>query len=179
MYANSRRIAALLVLLATLFALVVWFGTVGPAPALGSYPGNDAIGNDYDSYVGERVAVGGTVRTTDPVTIAVEHGSGERVRLTVTGLAIPVEKGEYLRVFGVARPDRTIRARNAFTVPRGGRWYAYVVSALAGCWVLSRIVRYWRIETDTWTLEPRESPRRWRELVGSERDRPAPEGDDA
>ncbi|MFB6160961.1 MAG: hypothetical protein ABEJ61_07260 [Haloferacaceae archaeon] len=162
----ARRLGALCALLVALLALAVWFGALAPAPALGAYPQDERVVSDFDRYVGERVVVGGTVRTADPVTVAVEDGAGGTVRVTVTGLATAVDEGEYLRVYGVAAPDRTVRAESAVPVPRWGRWYAYVVSALAGVWVLARIGRYWRVDTRAWTLERRDSPAGWRALVG-------------
>lgn len=178
MHTITRRLGALLVLLAALLGLVVWFGTLTPAPALGAYPGTDHLATDYDAYVGERVAVGGTVRTTDPVTITSESDTGETVRLTVTDLDVPVDRGDQLRVYGVLGPNRTLRASNAFTVPAWGHWYAYVVSFLAGCWVLVRVLRHWRLDARTWTLERRATPV-WGRLVGATPTDSDVEGDDA
>lgn len=164
MVSFRRRLVGLL--LVTLLVLMVWFGSLAPAPALGDYPGTDQLATNADQYRGEHVVVSGTVRTTEPVTIAAEYGTGRTIQLTIAGLTIPVTTGDHLRVYGVVTSDRTIHAHGAFTVPRRGYWYTYIVSLLAGCWVLARIGRDWYINTHTWTLEPRASPLDWRTLVG-------------
>lgn len=149
------RLGLLLTLVALLFGLAVWYGSLAPAPALGAYPSQEHLATDYDRYLGERVTVDGSVQTTDPVTITAEYGAGQTIRLTVTGLSTSVSEGETLRVYGVVEPDSTIRAINAFTVPRRGLWYTWTVSFVAGLWVLGRIIRYWKLDTGDWTLEPR------------------------
>lgn len=76
--------------------------------------------------------------------------------------------GDELWVYGVVESTRdtgtgteaTVRALNAFVVPRSGLQYAYVVSALAGLWVLYRLVRGWRLDTGRWGLIPREEDSR-------------------
>lgn len=155
--ARSRAIA-ILGLVALSVALGVWYGSLGPAPDLGAYPGSDELATDYERYLGERVDLEGRVVDADPVTIVAGTDAGPPVRLTVTDLSIATTEGETLRVYGVAAPDHTIRAQNAFTVPRRGQWYAWTVSFLAGLWVLGRLCRYWRIETTAWTVVPRATP---------------------
>lgn len=152
------RALAVLGLLGLLIGLVVWYGTLGPAPALGAYPHQADLARDYDRYLGDRASVSGRVVDTTPVTIAAEYRTGEALRLTVTGLDRTLSEGEQLNAHGIVRPDRTIRATRAFTVPSSGLWYAYGVSLLAGLWVLSRLVRYWRVDPADWTLTPRETP---------------------
>lgn len=149
------RLGLLLTLVALLFGLAVWYGSLAPAPAFGAYPNQEHLATDYDRYLGERVSVDGFVQTTDPVTITAEYGAGHTIRLTITGLSISVSEGENLRVYGVVEPDSTIRTINAFTVPRRGLWYTWTVSFVAGLWVFGRIVRHWKLDTVGWTLEPR------------------------
>ena len=153
-----RRAVIILVLLVFLFGLAVWYGSLGPAPGLGDYPGEYQLATDYEQYLGERVTVGGPIVATDPVTIRTPTDTGAPLRLTVTDLSISVDEGEELRVYGVVEPDHTIRAINAVSVPQSGHWYAWSVSFLAGLWVLGRLVRYWRLDRRTWTLTPREVP---------------------
>lgn len=152
------RIAVVTLLLGILFGLMVWFGTLPPSPERGAYPTAEDLGTDYDRYVGERVAVSGIVVETSPVIIASKYAPGETLRLTITDLSVDVMKGNQLRVYGVARPDHTIRATNAVVNPKVGQWYTWSVSFLAGLWVLGRIIRYWRFNRTAWTLEPREIP---------------------
>lgn len=152
------RVAVVVGLVALLFGLAAWFGSLGPAPELGSYPSETHLAADYERYLGERVTVDGRVVDTAPVTIVAEYGAGGHVRLTITDLSMDVTEGERLRVHGVAERDYTVRAIDAISVPQSGRWYAWTVSFLAGLWVLGRLVRYWRLDTAEWTLRPRESP---------------------
>lgn len=152
------RALAILGLLVVLGGLAAWYGSLGPAPGLGAYPSQEDLATDADRYLGTHVSVGGQVVTTDPVTIRAEYGAGETIRLTITDLAVTPAEGDHLRVYGVVEADRTIRAHNAFTVPQWGRWYTWSVSFLAGLWVLTRIIRYWRLDGTEWTLTPRDTP---------------------
>jgi hypothetical protein len=182
MFRSPRaRLLALLVLLAAMVGLVVWHGTLEPAPEAGSYPGSEELAADYDRYLGERVTVVGRIVETDPVVIDAEYGAGESIRLAVVGLApnVRIEAGAVLRVFGVVEPNRTVRTENAFAVPPGGRWYAWGVSFLAGLWVLSRIVRRFRFDRAERGLVSRDRPLTARSLLGRGRSpagREAPEG---
>lgn len=158
MLSVRRRALAIAGLLAVLFALIVWYGTLGPATALGAYPDEDNLATDYDQYQGEPVSVSGRIVATDPVVIVADTATGTPLRLTITDLSIAVTEGEELRVYGVVEPDHTVHAHNAVAVPASGQWYAYTVSFLAGLWVLARLFRYWRLDGRTWTLTPRRVP---------------------
>jgi len=173
------RLLAVLVLLCALFGLVVWHGTLEPAPEAGSFPGTEELAADYDAYLGERVTVGGRVVETDPVVVTAEYGVDESIRLTVVGLdpSVAVKEGATLRVFGVVKPDRTIRSSNAFTVPTSGLWYTWTVSALAGLWTLARIVRRFRLDREQWGLVPRERSVSLRAIVRRGRGTSGGDGD--
>lgn len=165
------RALALMVLFGALVGLCVWYGSLGPDPAAWALPGEEELATDYDRYVGERVAVGGTVASVEPVVIVAGYGVDGELRLAVDGVPTDsVAVGDSLRVYGVARADGSIGALNAVAVPRWGYWYMYPASFLAGLWVLGRIVRHWRLEE--WGLVPRARPlRAWdrvRSLVGRE-----------
>lgn len=152
------RLAALSVLLAVLFGLLVWYGSLGPAPALGNYPSEEHFGPHPDRYVGDRVATTGRVVATDPVRIEVRYGADRRATYAVTGLDGSVAPGRRLRVFGRLVDPETVEAENAFTVPDSGLWYAWGISFFAGLWTLSRIVRHWRIDREGIALVARERP---------------------
>jgi len=171
------RLLAVVVLLAALFGLVVWHGTLDPAPDAGAYPGSAELAADYDERLGDSVALEGEIVGIDPVVIESEYGVGESIRLTVVGLDPDVEIGEgaLLRVFGVVDPGRTIRAENAFVVPATGPLYASGISFLAGLWVLGRIVRRFRFDRSEPGLVRRDRPLAVRPLIG--RDRSSAGGD--
>lgn len=155
---NRMRILLVVLLLGGLFGLIVWYGSLTQNPAVGAYPNTEALATDYQRYLGDPVTVGGEVIATSPVTIAAEYGNDENIRLTITGLTIPVTEGHHLRVYGVARSDNTIQSINAFTVPPTGLWYTWTISFVGGVWVLDRIIRDWEVDAETWTLHRRETP---------------------
>lgn len=156
------RLGAVVVLLGLLGGLTVWAGTLGPTPEVGAYPSQDDLVQEYDRYLGQRAVVDGTVISTTPFMIDATADTGETMRLTIVDLDIAVERGEIVRVYGIVEADATIRALNAYTVSRHGLWYTWTVSFLAGLWVLTRIVRQWRIDSDRWALEPRPTSLSWR-----------------
>jgi len=157
---SGVRALALLVLLSALFGLVVWHGTLDPAPDAWDLPGQEHVATDGDRYVGERVSVEGRTRGTDPVVIAADYGVDSEIRLRVVGLDADVsgQAGDSLRVYGIFEGDRTVRSLNAFVVPTWGAWYTWSISFLSGLWVLGRIVRHWRIDRDPPGLARREQP---------------------
>lgn len=144
------------VLLALLFGLCVWHGSLAPAPELGDYPDGRDLAGQYGAYVGDRATLSGQAVAAEPVTVVVTSGAGDPLRLTVTDLSVPVREGETVWVYGVVESERTIRATDAFTVAPGGTRYALSVSFLAGLWVLARIGRHWRFDAGDWALEPRD-----------------------
>ncbi|MFB6227592.1 MAG: hypothetical protein ABEH88_03250 [Halobacteriales archaeon] len=175
------RLLVVLVLLAALFGLVVWHGTLTPAPDAGAYPGSEELAADYEAYLGEDVTVGGRIVETDPVVVEAEYGVEEPILLTVVGLdpGVTVEKDAHLRVFGTVEPDRTVRAENAFAVPPIGPLYAWTISFLAGLWVLGRIVRRFRVDREEWGLVPREAPLTLRAVLGRDRSQSSGGSEDA
>lgn len=163
----AGRFVAVAVLLAVLFALMVGFGATTPAPALGDYPHGDALAQGDDTSVGDHVQVTGTVLATDPVDIAVEYdyyADGDRhsgvMTLTVRNVDTAVAVGGTLQVYGPLGPDRTITAENSVSVPATNYTAMYLVSALAGLWVLARLRCGWHLDWETGALHPREEPLR-------------------
>jgi len=140
------RTGAVVALLAVLFGLCVWFGTLAPAPEVGAYPDSDDIGPSPTEYVGTDVEIGGRVVATEPVVVELSYGTASR-RVTVTDVSHPVTEGDTLRVFGTLTDSETIRASNSFAVPPSGAVYTYSISFLAGLWVLVRLVTQWRVDS--------------------------------
>ncbi|MBV0900861.1 hypothetical protein [Haloarcula salina] len=159
------RIAGVVALLAVLFALVVGFGSLGPAPELGAYPDGEALAQEYDAHVGDEIQVTGTVVRTDPVAIAVEYdfyADGGRhtgvLELTVTAVSTAVSEGETVQVYGTLQSDRTVVASNSVAIPAANFASMYVVSALAGVWTLGRLVCGWRIDWRRGAFRRRDDP---------------------
>lgn len=162
---RQGRFSVLVVLLALLLGLMVGFGTITPDPMLGSYPDHNQLATKYDSYLGDPVQVTGTVVQTDPVIIQNDysvwnggHYQTGTVELTITDLSRSVTTGQTLQVYGTARPDQTIRAVNSVVVPATNYLYMYGVSALAGLWVLARLIRGWTIDPTTFAVRRRTAP---------------------
>ena len=148
------RALLLVAVLGAQFGLLLWGGTlVGGFDD--PYPNEYAIALDSDRYVGQEVAVTAEVVSTDPL-VVYEAFQYRDVRLTVEGADVDADVGDRLVVFGVLQPDGRLEAIRAYTIPESGLQYAYVVSALAGLWVLARLVRGWRVDTSEWGLAPRE-----------------------
>lgn len=159
MFESPRsRAGALVVLLVVLGGLLVWYGTLGPAPTQGAYPDVEHYANAPAAYLGDLVETTGRVVDSDPVRIAVDRPPKPPVTLTVTGVSHPVREGGNLWVFGRLTGPREIAATNTFFVPQSGIAYTYGVSFLAGLWVLARIVRTWRFDPEGVGLAPREEP---------------------
>lgn len=159
MFRSARsRVGLLILLLTALFGLLVWYGTLGPNPAVGAYPGAADLGRNYGDYLGNRVVVVGRVIGTDPIVIATPYGSEQTLQLTITDTALETDRGNKLRVFGTIQEQHTIRVINAFTIPATGLWYTWSVSFLAGVWVFARLIRNWQVACDTWELMPRQRP---------------------
>lgn len=161
----SGRAVAVLLLLAVLFGLMISFGTLSPALSLGAYPSEDNLAANNDAYIGQPVQVVGTIAETNPVVIAVEYdyyaaGAAHvgTLTLTVTDVTTPVTPGQVVQVYGVARPNRHIAARNVVTVPTVNFAYMYGISALAGLWVFVRLARDWRLDWQRGAVTRHEQP---------------------
>lgn len=152
-----RRALLVCVLLVVLSGTFVAYGSLGPAPDRNVYPDNRDLADDYDRYVGDRVVVSGEVVSTDPLVVAAGDGRGGEVEYRIVRTSKRPAVGEDLRVFGVAGRDGTIVTQDAFVVDEGGSRYAYGASALAGVWVLGRLVRRWRLDPEA-GLVRRETP---------------------
>ena len=143
---RPRRGLVVGALLVVLCGLCVWYGTLTPAPALGDYPSTDAVTQTPTDYIGSQISLGGWVVATEPVTIAVDHGTTTH-EFTVTHLTRPVDRGDSLWVFGTLTTPSQIRASKTVVTPPWRFTYMYVVSALAGLWVLVRLLGQWRLDS--------------------------------
>ncbi len=150
-----HRLLALAVLLGLLSGSLVAAGTLAPDPTANHYPDEQDLGREYAAYQGEKVELDGTVVETDPVVIEADYAPDRTVALTIRSVDEPVAVGQRLGVFGIARPDHTIEARETVVVSRWETYYAWVVSLLAGLWVLARFVHGWRFDRSTVSFEPR------------------------
>jgi hypothetical protein len=120
--------------------------------------GSDIIDNP-DQHRGQEVVVGGFVEETDPIVARFQTRTGTH-RITITGGEFDPKPGDKIRVHGtlVETDPLTVDIIHAFVVPQAGLWYTWGISFIAGLWVLSRLVRHWRIDRSTLGFEPRETP---------------------
>jgi len=159
---RPQRFGLICLLLTALFGLLILGGIDRPpAPELGAYPGADDIATQPDEYHNQRVSFGGDVVSTDPVIVEAvyetQHGLAT-IRLRITDLEPTVTDGDRLQIFGVLLDAETVRATNVVVVPRTDLWYAWSISAIAGLWVLGRLLRHWTIDTNSGAVIPRNDP---------------------
>ncbi len=159
------RFTVIVFLIIILVSMFIWFGSLGPEPSNGAYPGKEELFEDYDDHVGEKVEVTGDVVDTDPLTIKIER-LDEEMKLQVTGTDIQSEGGDKLQVFGVLHEDHSIRAENAVRLPLGNYIYMYAVSIVAAIWISIRIITRWRWDGKEHRIEERDEPLSIRQLLG-------------
>ena len=152
------RTVAIVLGLVVLCGLFVAAGALTPNPELNDHPGGEAVGPDPGAYVDQEVSLGGQVVGTDPVRVEVEYGTGETFTVTVTGVDRPVTDGDHLSAFGTLKDEGTLAADRVILRQPWELSYMYVVSFVAGLWVLARTVRRWRFDADRLGFVPREEP---------------------
>jgi hypothetical protein len=158
--APQSRLGAIFVLVSILAGLCLWYGALAPAPAAHVYPETEDVLTGADRYVGDRVAVSGTVVETSPLTIELEPDdpANDPRRLTVIGADATPTTGDRLSVYGVLQDEGSIRALGTVTYSTRGHVYTYSISFLAGLWVLARIVRQWAFDPERGGLKRRHDP---------------------
>jgi hypothetical protein len=152
-----QRVVVALVLVAALGGLFVHEDVTSETRT--PYPEPHELAADYGSYVGDRILVFGEVLDRDGGTVTLEAESeGVTIELRVTGVEATVEPGGILQVYGDLGPDRTMTAERVVVVTESGgaEWYKYAVSALGAVGFLVAFGRYWRVDTESWTLEARD-----------------------
>ncbi len=158
------RMIAIIIFLCILVGMFIWYGSLSPEPNFNHYPGDKEIINDYDSYTGEMVEVGGKVTSVSPLTIEVKYGT-ETMELVVTGVEEETSKGDRMTVFGTLQEDDTVIASRVVIRPYINFVYMYVVSFIAAFWLLYRIVSQWRWNRTKKAFEPRERPLKIKEVM--------------
>jgi len=157
---DSRRARALgiLVLVCLLAGMFVWAGSITPNPAENRYPGNTELLEDYEAHIGDPVQISGPVVHTEPVIIRISN-SHESREINVQNFHPSVSVGERIVVFGTVGDDNTLDSDDAVVREPWEAKYMYLVSFVGGLWVLARLVNGWKINTDRWSVKPRDTPR--------------------
>jgi len=158
-FSRNTRTRLICLLLIALFGLLV-FGGIDrpPAPELGHYPDAYEIAESPNKYQNQRVGVGGRVLSTDPVIVRAEYRTDtgiKTIRLWITDVDVSVSQGDTVRVFGILTDSQTVQAIRIVEYPQTGQWYAWVTSFIGGLWVLTRIVKHWKIDIPTGAFIPR------------------------
>jgi hypothetical protein len=169
---RRARLGTVVVLVGLLIGLCVWFGTLGPAPNAGRYPTAENIVHDQQSYQDTRVVVSGTVVETDPVVIEAQYETvvngqfvSDTTRFTIMGTTESIRSGHELQVFGTLTDAHVVHAANTVAIPPQRFLYMYLISFLAGLWVLGRLVQTWSFDGRTLSIHRRSTPRvEWRSL---------------
>lgn len=79
------------------------------------------------------------------------------MQLTVRDMNAAVSPGDKIRIFGVIRPERVIEAENAIVAAQSStQLRTYLVSFVAGVWVVYRIIRDFTLDWNNWALVPTE-----------------------
>ena len=125
---------------------------------MNDYPGEDEVGPNPGTYVGQQVSLDGRVVGTDPLRIEVEYGTGETFAVTVTGVGRAVSAGDHLNAFGTLEAEGRMSADRVFVREPWELWYMYAVSFVGGLWVVARTVRRWRVDADRMAVVRREEP---------------------
>lgn len=149
--------------------LTILLLTVGCVTAMGvqydtqsaeqwSYPSSQEIAADYEAHIGEEAFLFGTVESIsgDTARVRIESEVG-KYTLIVESFDSTVERGGLVQVVGELRPGRVLVADNTVVVNTSGdsTLYKYAVSLLGAALVVVAVFRYWRLNTETLTLEVR------------------------
>ncbi len=156
---RSARLAALLICGLILAGTLIAAGaTLTPDPTRNDFPDEDDL-IAGDVAPGDRVTIGGTITSTDPLIIAADPELGEPIELTITNTDTTGSIGDEIVIHGTLSDDRTIRATDSYTRKPWELYYMYVVSAVAGLWVLGRFLRGWEFDRSTAAFGPRTNER--------------------
>lgn len=151
-----RRVALAAVLLAALFGLCV--AEAATAADRSPYPTGEQIVTDYESVVGERAIVGGTVTATGSTTaLRTTHGS-TAATIDVQDVDRKLEPGSIVQVLGRLDPGHAIDAQRVVVVSpsSGAETYKWAVSGLAVLGFLALFARYWRVDLRALRVEVRD-----------------------
>ena len=170
-FGQHGRLLLAIALLVVLAGAMVAYGTVDADPDDNTFPTNEEVGPDPDSYVGERVDIGGEVVSTDPVVIEVQYTNGLRTITVENATAAllntdgPIEPGDRVSAFGTLEDTTTLSAERSINRAQWEFGYMYFVSFLGGLWVLGRFVQGWRFDRQRLAFVPRDERRSLAELV--------------
>jgi|GEM_PF-975944 len=158
-FGQSGRLLASVALLIALVGLLSWAGTAAVDPLERTYPDEADVTPDRESYIGDRIVLDGAVVETDPLVIATQSTGNGRFTVVRTADTLerstgPLETGDRVTVFGTLEDASTLDADRTISTALWESLYMVVISFVAGCWVLARLVRGWRVDWGRGALVP-------------------------
>jgi hypothetical protein len=122
------------------------------------YPTDDELATDYDTHVGQKTFLFGTVVSVgdEMGRIRVDADAGTYT-LRARSFDAAVDPGGTVQLLGVVRSDGVLVADRVVVVESSGgsRLYKYGVSVLGAGLVLVAFFRHWRIDTERLAFEVR------------------------
>lgn len=115
------------------------------------YPTEKEVRDDYQSHVGERVNFWSRVSAVREEGIVIHYG----VTLFVPVPEPDMDSGDWVQVYGTLRPEQRLAPGRIVTSQRSNRSYMLGVSIISLLGTLGLFIRYWRIDTECWTITPR------------------------
>jgi len=151
----AGRLLAVALLCLLLAGLGIWAGTLSPDPDANRFPGNSEVAEESHSLLGDRVTVAGVVVATDPLVIDVFD---EPIELTISTTADSENPavGDDVWAHGTLTTAETVEADRVIVRASWEVWYMYLVSLLAGLWVLGRFLRHWQFDPAELVFRPRQ-----------------------
>ncbi len=150
----AGRLLAVALLCLLLAGLGIWAGTLSPDPDANRFPGNSEVAEEPTTLLGDRVTVAGVVVATDPLVIDVFDEPIELTISTPTDSENPAV-GDDVWAHGTLTTADTVAADRVIVRASWEVWYMYLVSLLAGLWVLGRFLRHWQFDPAELVFRPR------------------------
>lgn len=157
-FGQIGRVLIAIVLCGCLVGLLVGYGSIGDEPIGDRLPTEDEFAPEPEAYVGERVAVVGTIVETDPVVMEVTYGDDQTAEFVLEGYVDDPSMDSRELVTGTLVDESTVAVVGSETREPWESYYMYAVSAVAVCWVVVRFVRGWRFDRDQFAFVPRVLP---------------------
>jgi hypothetical protein len=154
-----NRIGLVVFLLGVLVGLFIWVGTLEPDPTDNNYPDESDIHNNPELYLGEQVSVSGTIVNTEPLTTSHQIYPNNTITFTIENADIDADIGDRLSVYGTLHERNKIQATGTVHAEQGKMQDMYIVSFLAGLWVLGRLLNWWTVDTQACEVAPLNQPR--------------------
>lgn len=157
-FGQIGRILIAIALIGCLVGLIVGYGAVGDEPVGDRLPTEDEFAPEPNAYVGERVAVVGTIVETDPVLMEVTYGDDQTAEFVLEGYVAEPSTDSRELVIGDLVDESTVAVVGSESREPWRSYYMYAVSAMAICWVAARFVRGWRFDRLRLAFVPRATP---------------------